>query len=106
METKYVFRGLAGPLVNLWRVEQSIDHVVPFVISHRTENGGADPSIEQIKQARNVRRRLDDDLVDYDAFGDEDAPQEEEDEIESDQEQNEPDHESVGSGVIGERETV
>ena len=57
-------------------------------------------------QARNVRRRLDDDLVDYDAFGDEDAPQEEEDEIESDQEQNEPDHESVGSGVIGERETV
>ena len=57
-------------------------------------------------QARNVRRRLNDDLVDYDAFGDEHAPQEEEDEIESDQEQNESDHESVGSGVIGERETV
>jgi hypothetical protein len=44
--------------------------------------------------------------VDYDAFGDEDALQEEEDEIESDQEQNESDHESAGSGVIGERETV
>ena len=54
----------------------------------------------------NVRQPLDDDLVDYDTFGDVDAPQEEEDEIESDQEQNESDHASVGSGVIGERETV
>ena len=49
MEIKYVFCGLAGPLVNLWRVEQSIDHVVPFIISHRIENDGADPSMEQIK---------------------------------------------------------
>ena len=44
--------------------------------------------------------------MDYDAFGNEDAPQQEEDVIESNQEQNESDHESVGSGVIGERETV
>ncbi len=57
-------------------------------------------------QAQNVRQRLDDDLMDYNAFGDEDAPQEKEDQIEADQEQNESDHESVGSGVIGERETV
>ena len=49
METKYVFRCLPGPLVNLWRVEQSIDHVVPFIISHRIENSGENPSMEQIK---------------------------------------------------------
>jgi len=49
METKYLFRGLAGSLVSLWRTEQSIKLVVPFLCIYREENDGKDPSISQIR---------------------------------------------------------
>ena len=46
---KYIFRMLAGVLVNLWRVEQSVQVIAPFILSHRANNDGADPSVLQIR---------------------------------------------------------
>ena len=37
-------------LVNLWRTEQSIELVAPYIISHRADHNGADPSIAQIRE--------------------------------------------------------
>ena len=49
-EVKYLFRILAGPLSNLWRTEQSIKVIKPYVLSYRNRNRGGNPSVKQIQE--------------------------------------------------------
>ena len=51
MEVKYIFCLLAGPLVNLWRVEQGTNIIRPFANNYRSKHGpGSYPSLEQLRR--------------------------------------------------------
>ena len=51
MEVKYTFCLLAGPLVNLWRVEQATNIVAPFIADYQSKHGpDSYPSLEQLRR--------------------------------------------------------
>ena len=52
-EPKYLYVILACILVNLWRVEQAITIVKPFILQYRSNNDGQNPSIFQLRRALN-----------------------------------------------------
>ena len=48
-EVKYLFRMLADPLSILWRTEQSVTIIKPYILLYRNCNRGQNPSVQQIR---------------------------------------------------------